>query len=74
VSRDALDVLFSTGDLILNLLFSVQMEPGLVVKGVVANLVPSSGDGGKGLSVLVEHGVLTDDEKGNGQITLLEKM
>src|SRR5215471_8626680 len=50
------------------------MQPGLVVKGMVANLVLSRSDACKGLSVLVEHGVLPDDEKGNGQIPLFEEM
>ena len=43
----------------------VEMQPGLVAEAVIADLVAGGGDGAQRRAVLLERGVLADDEEGD---------
>src|SRR5207244_5444094 len=74
LSGGSLDVLLGPPELDLGLLLGIQVQPGLVVEGMVADLVPCRRDRAEELPVLVERGILADDEHGDGEIAGLEKI
>jgi len=69
----SLDALLGPAELGLDLRLGVEVEPDVMVKGMVADLVPGRRDHGHELRVLCQRGVLTDDEHRDGQIQGLQE-
>jgi hypothetical protein len=50
------------------------MQPRLVLEGVIPHLVPARDERGQGIGVAVDRGIEADDEEGDAQAELLERV
>src|SRR5690606_31648872 len=74
LSGDSLNMFLGFAQLRLDLVFSVQVQPGFVVERVIANLVAGISYRTQGSMIFFAGSILTNDKKGNLQVPLLQKI
>jgi hypothetical protein len=72
LARGGLDRRFGLVDFLFEFGFAIEVQPGFVAEGMVADFVARLGDLAQGRVVFFEGGVLADDEEGDFGIGVLQ--